>query len=430
MDNPTSPQKYFLVGSTDGTSLQGVSGNTSDFVPSSTSNNGGSSTEPSATNAPDESNGGSNRAGVIAGAVVGSIVGAALIIGIFAWLFCRRRRRRSDRTGDFLIVDGEKGEREMPLLSLLSSVPRVQQLHVNSDELASLEPDATSSSTVLEKMGYLPVSGPANLQQQDNRHARRNFTKNGSLYTLHYFSYTALDAFMRNIKTMGVARSNRFIKQYDAFDLNTPTPRGGYRFLWITSPCTPDHSLEHILDPNTYAPIDPHDFAFKAWSVFAMLEAVRDLHAQRIAHLSISPLCFYFENAETVSDWQLGDFDQAAINGETATNPRLNVCSAPEMLTSAMSVKRRNYHRLVVSQAMDIWSLGCVVYQVATGKRFQMDLKRLDALVAAACQEAGAVDHTFQVLLERMLQPDPVKRDTAENLAAYWKEANGLEDDD
>ncbi|KAI9265263.1 kinase-like domain-containing protein [Phascolomyces articulosus] len=405
----------------------------------------------------------SNNAGTIAGAVVGSVVGLALILGLLIYFL---KKHRKSRTREFeSLRGGEKSQSSSaaawpfvgnggnatssPVKQYgdIGNVSSIRPVDVNAAELEALEPTSpmADGAVVLGGLYQFTRESPAFLDQQQTRipkYAMRGivYQNGGETYTLHYFITSTRDAFIKNVTTtVALANSSRVIQHRDAIAMSHPTRRSGYQYLWITEPCLPQQSLHYVLTGSDKS-IDIHEYPFKAWSTYAMLEALKEVHAANFVHLGLTPYSFYYTDPEQVSDWKITGFDQSHSIGERVSEAHLNQWSAPELFATASRDNRRCY-RQTVQPASDIWSLGCIIYTLATGRSLTIDLsqtaqlsrsdrEQLYAHVNIACNEAGSVNDSYRTLLEGMLHPDPAKRNTAANLAAYWKEANGLYDDD
>ena len=427
---------------------------------------GGVNTGNSDSNAEDSSdNAGGISRGAIAGAVVGSVLGAAILIGLL--IFCLKRRRKS-RSQEFESLSGEKGNgstaASWPFVSRggdsnntgstavrqygdIGNVTNIRQVNVTSAELEALEPSSplADGAAVLGGLYKFTSDSPSFLDEQQSRiprYAMRGivYQNGGQIYSLHYFISQARDPFIRNVTTAcALGTSSRVVQHHDAIAMNNPTRRGGYQYLWITEPSLPQQSLHYILTGSDKT-VDIHDYPFKAWSTYALLEALKDVHAANFVHLGLTPYSFNYNDIDSVSDWKVTGFDQTHSIGERVSEIHLNQWSAPELFATASNDNRRCF-RQTVQPASDIWSLGCIIYTLATGRNLMIDLNQTAQLskrdrdqlyihVTSACNEAGAIEESYRTLLEGMLQPEPSRRSTAANLAAYWKEANGLYDDD
>ncbi|CAO3600634.1 unnamed protein product [Absidia cylindrospora] len=245
---------------------------------------------------------------------------------------------------------------------------------------------------------------------------------------------------------------------YDAIALSEPTKHGKYQYIWITSPYQLHHTLHYLLF-DTHTVVDCSQFSFKAWSTLSMLKALHQVHEHGWIHRKINTFSFFYDQASTVTDWSLSGFYQSKYyTGQLETHPRLtstdnddidtatdlqlDECSAPEWI-GYMENNRGSppFASIVSHPSMDIWSLGCVLYTVATGKRAFQHVHEYQDLLAQSRQalqakldtmldEVALVDDAYKELLRRMLQIDPHARDSLVSLMDYWVHTNQLDDDE
>ncbi len=101
-----------------------------------------------------------------------------------------------------------------------------------------------------------------------------------------------------------------------------------------------------------------------------MLEAVHIIHEERIVHSDLKPANFLFvEGALKLIDFGIAK----AIQNDTTHIAResqvgtLNYMS-PEAILSGSSSGNRNGKQTKVGRASDVWSLGCILYQMVYGR--------------------------------------------------------------
>lgn len=407
--------------------------------------------------------------GAIAGIVVGCVVGVALAAGLL-WFFLRRGRSRSNGNRHLPAFETLPSDKEVPytfrsapnspplpteagnddavrdLRAVTSGV--VRQLPSEDSGERLLDPHAIlAAGTPILAGVYLTTRDPAMVLSRDDvehqPYASRTIQgrNDHETYTMHYFSNQEI--FLRAINVASALGGTRGLAHHhDAVELTGRRQQQRFRYLWISTPCIANQSLENVLYHEESQPrlVNVNDYAYKAWSTYSLLESVANMHANGYVHLQLTPSAFYYRDIENVSDWILADLGYARRDNARVTDLRLNQYSAPELFATATSDNKRCF-RQTATQALDIWSLGVLIYQLATGHQFTQDLAHMAQLsrrdrdqlfirVTSACNDAGTVNATYRTLLEGMLQPDPERRLTAMSLLDYWREANGLFDDE
>ncbi|KAI9319208.1 hypothetical protein BX666DRAFT_1437772 [Dichotomocladium elegans] len=380
----------------------------------------------------------------MAAAVAGAIVGLVICVLSVICLCFRRRikswRRQQQQTKPLLpAFDTEKKNMDDHVIIRLE-LPR--------HELEKLGPFVEGEIAILEGRYRLqPQNGPDSVAGSDTGRAipmREATDRDGRLQTIHYFSDSKV--FLRCVRTTTTAAaaetsSIHMIKTSEAIHLTRRTPQG-FRYLWITSPSPPDQSLGHVIQHRPAA-IHFEDMAFKAWTTYILLEALRDLHQQvQHVHLGLTPSCFHYVDINHVTAWRLAGFYQTCQRGSPLPKDiKLNAWSAPEITShltrlsrqpqknkTAAAEEEEESFETTAQPAMDIWSLGCIIWMLATGHRHLPHLNS-PTEIAIACKEAAAVHEAFGPLLRDMIHLDPNARKPAAALAAYWKDALNLLDD-
>ncbi|KAF7722853.1 hypothetical protein EC973_002655 [Apophysomyces ossiformis] len=369
-----------------------------------------------------------DNTGTIVGAVIGGVVGIALIAGLLLWSWRRKQNKRKKMVTEHdLFMD--KG-----LMAAASSNNVLEHnstgtetypdflcpIDVPPTDLHRFEPDWPGDATL--RLGGVDYVLLPDTTYYDS-YVTRTCQLGEETYTLHYFLNTAQPQFTISAYLARTIASSNVIQHCKAFELR-PQTLHGYQFIWITSPCIPHQSLEHLLS-GTNRVVDIGEFPFKVWSVYSILKSVADIHAQRYVHLNLSPSCYFYEKASSVTEWRLAALDQSLCEGAEAIIPQLNAYSAPEL----------HNPNVTANPSADIWSLGCIVYTIATGKQLFDTAEdtlqpHIGAQIIKAWQEAGKVHQCFGELLEGMLQADPMLRLSADKLLTQWVTANALDDEE
>jgi hypothetical protein len=419
-------------------------------------------TSPAFEPATDSAGAPSLSTGAIVGIAIGCAVGA-ILLGLLGFCLWRSKRQKNQRLllqqqihpgggvyeADIALSDQHFLSEKLASTPTYRSVPTVAPVSQDNDDgaapfsattaLASLtrginntatftddyyEPTTTKDTLLLESFAYALHSDAPLFASFPQGYATRSATRTHSTgqhpsstaipCTIHYFPSSSAVWFSQLLQTATHLHTAQSLVTYDAVRLSTPTKHGGYQYIWITSPFHLDHTLDHLLfDDSSSSMVDCTHFSFKAWSTLSMLRALHHMHSQGWIHRKINPTSFFYDQASTVTEWHLTGFYQSTQSG-AHTHDEWDDYSAPE--TGA-------------HPSMDIWSLGCVLYTLATGKRLG-DMHPLQTKLNTMLDEVAAVDASYRELLGRMLQINPDARDSLPNLIAYWTHTNGLDDDD
>lgn len=326
-------------------------------------------------------------------------------------------------------VPGEYRDVNRPDIRPLSYMnDKVDYAELSDNELLLLEPDVQGplflfsgvyTSHEDEKVTYLKEG-----------YAIRTFdADDGRKHTIHYFSSANLDTFVRSVFAIVSCSSSTgekyIMKSERAIVLCKPTPQFNYQYIWITSPMIPQNSLSYLLFERTsWTFVDHHNADYKIWSIYSILKSIETLHSHRFVHLAIDLQAFYYDHETKATDWRLGNFGyaQSTLNPVTLRSPYTSF-TAPEIV----------YYSQSGSELSDLWSVGCVIYTVATGGQLLFEdhthVKNLvtfndDMKQYLKVQIRDQVDNPiFKTILEDLLKVDPFQRKNISQVLDYW---NGI----
>ncbi|KAI8339160.1 kinase-like domain-containing protein [Chlamydoabsidia padenii] len=265
-------------------------------------------------------------------------------------------------------------------------------------------------------------------------------TNDGPICTLHYFTKDQRNFFLRNVNVsvcLG-SSSKRIIQHHEALALESPTRHTRHQYYWITSLCNPHQSLHYLVHHQQPAIVDICHFDFMALSVLSILTCIRDMHASEQCHLGISLRSFYYQQASTITDWYVGGFDQSHVIGQPeGYGLCLDMYSAPELVK--LSGPDYYCHEFSPRPALDSWSLGCVIYELATKNPLFDGFDQLVQLCgnhqALTChlnkayERVACIHPSFRVCLENLLKVDPSRRASVQVVLDDWITLNSLDDD-
>jgi serine/threonine protein kinase len=146
-----------------------------------------------------------------------------------------------------------------------------------------------------------------------------------------------------------------------------------------------------------------------------MLDAVKHCHDNDVVHLNIKPALMWLDGNKV----ELGDFGAAReVKGSTRTPGRMTPTFrargflAPELMLKQVDLE---FSATAINwKAVDIWCLGVTFYEILTGR-----VSGADGTVDTRRPLRGGVDNELKDLVESMLQLDPAKRFTIDDVASH-----------
>lgn len=154
----------------------------------------------------------------------------------------------------------------------------------------------------------------------------------------------------------------------------------------------------------------------------SLLRAVAYMHSQKIVHRDIKPANIFLDLHCVL---KLGDFgcsvrlhDQATVYGEIAEYAGTVQYMAPEVLTYGGMTEDGKYRGY--GRAIDIWSIGCVVLEMSTGRRPWPDMHPFQITMRVCQGNIPAYPVPIRRLLKHFLDScfvfNPDERKSAEQL--------------
>ncbi|KAF9164953.1 Cyclin-dependent kinase-like 3 [Actinomortierella ambigua] len=221
---------------------------------------------------------------------------------------------------------------------------------------------------------------------------------------------------------------------YETF-LRPLTPENEYRFLSVYQ-WYPETLQDFIMDCTASG----EGLAVTLPVVRTLIECIRWIHDRKICHLNLKPSNFArdpFAASRRSGDgagWKLIDFESARVMGEEPVGRCTFAYAAPEILRGHLADVP-----VIAQGAMDIWSLGLVLYEVLTDQPlFHTDDQAQHAMLQAGPHAAGATTTTttgssdslkpiryydatkvlqeYRPLLDAMIAQDPASRFSARQL--------------
>ncbi|CAG8616078.1 5136_t:CDS:2, partial [Cetraspora pellucida] len=150
----------------------------------------------------------------------------------------------------------------------------------------------------------------------------------------------------------------------------------------------------------------------------SITQAIHYLHTHNVAHLDIKPGNFVHEKDDLTS-WRLVDFEAARFVGEEWVDDCSPMYCPPEVYNAAY-----NNQSIVASTSMDIWSLGCIIYELYTNTPlFYSEEEAINKLTRSFAQGElvdfplnKIPDQQARNILSKMLAVKPSERISCEQI--------------
>ena len=172
----------------------------------------------------------------------------------------------------------------------------------------------------------------------------------------------------------------------------------------ITEYCSKGHLQSYISSINIFTEKKLLDIAEP------ILHALLHLHQLGIYHGCLLPSCIMLDDSKVPKLINFGLWADFTIRSESDTN---DLYLSPEQIRREAT---QNY------QASDIWSLGIILYRMATGKLpFPSNnrMKRINMILSQDIEIPDNLPDTLRDLLRNMLIRDPKKRATASYIVTH-----------
>ncbi|CAG8580251.1 1899_t:CDS:2 [Paraglomus occultum] len=224
------------------------------------------------------------------------------------------------------------------------------------------------------------------------------------------------DSFEREVVMLKHLRSEFVCALRDIFDISNPTD-----WKYVTVMDYYPMSLDNFIVSRT----ETMSKVCVKEVVESLAEAIQYVHDHRIVHLDIKPGNFVHEIGEFSNKWRLIDFEAARVDGEEDVDSTTLKYASPEII-NAVTLRTS----IKASKSMDMWSLGCTMYEACTGSPLFSNEEEASVKLSEAYNTKhlelplhNVEDIQARHVLEKLLVIDPTKRTTVDNIlkGAYLK---------
>ncbi|KAL3180517.1 hypothetical protein MRX96_009064 [Rhipicephalus microplus] len=183
-----------------------------------------------------------------------------------------------------------------------------------------------------------------------------------------------------------------------------------------------DEDLASVL-MNRKEDLDPVTIKFY-WS--EMLLAVKEIHKNRVVHSDLKPANFIFVAGKLkLIDFGIADKIQEDVTSILKESPVQHIELHVPRSPSNLLLKKGGKDLLKINLKSDVWSLGCILYNLVYGKTPFQDISSAHAKLLAIADSKRAIDfppvndpHLLDVM-KQCLNRDPQKRPTIPELLGH-----------
>ncbi|CAG8550364.1 11166_t:CDS:2 [Paraglomus occultum] len=221
------------------------------------------------------------------------------------------------------------------------------------------------------------------------------------------------DSFEREVVMLKYLQSEFVCALRDVFDISNPTD-----WKYVTVMDYYPKSLDNFIVSRTETMTEVYVSAV----VQSLAKAIKYVHDHRIVHLDIKPGNFVHEVGDS-SKWRLIDFEAARVDGEEDVDSTTLRYASPEII-NAVTLRTS----IKASKSMDMWSLGCTIYEAYTGSPLFPNEEEASFKLSEAYNTEylelpldNVKDIQARHVLEKLLVIDPTKRAKVDEILSIFE---------